>query len=394
MSHYDIENSIHKLSNLGINTDDLYKDYYKIPLENTELSKIERKVPEKVKVLKKHTLIIDSRQRDYSIYQTPNKYSITLTEIRKNVEQLELIAAMMPKTEYNVNTENNLILLTINGITEQLLLTVGQYLIGSNVDGNINYSSNGGLPKFGLIAELKRILNLHSLSQNKFNVLLATIPPDQKGTGINASILNRVVIMNDSVDFSIDFTNSNYLSGSPFRLLGFPKQNIISESISIYGSDKLGSCSIENLNSGTTFIIHKAIASIYDYDLIDDPKYSILEIEFGNKSADRTESIDLATNQKFCMVIYDNNEPDNIQTFNSNNTGYLQINFNRNPGRLKAMKGADFDKKILKFDPPITLETLKISFYKYDNTLYDFHNREHMLVFELDSAIYDPRYKY
>ena len=54
----------------------------------------------------------------------------------------------------------------------------------------------------------------------------------------------------------------------------------------------------------------------------------------------------------------------------------------------------DDDKKILNFEPPITLENFKISFYKYDNTFYNFHNREHMLTFELDVADYDPKYRY
>ena len=55
---------------------------------------------------------------------------------------------------------------------------------------------------------------------------------------------------------------------------------------------------------------------------------------------------------------------------------------------------SDFDKKIVTFTPPITLENFKISFYKYDNTYYNFNNREHMLTFEIDVADYDPSYRY
>ena len=61
---------------------------------------------------------------------------------------------------------------------------------------------------------------------------------------------------------------------------------------------------------------------------------------------------------------------------------------------IKALKGSDFDKKIVKFSPPITLENFKISFYKYDNTYYNFNNREHLLTFEIDVADYDPSYRY
>jgi hypothetical protein len=66
----------------------------------------------------------------------------------------------------------------------------------------------------------------------------------------------------------------------------------------------------------------------------------------------------------------------------------------RPPGRLKALKGSDFDKKVLEFTPPITLENFTISFFKYDNTPYEFNNREHLLSFELDVADYDPTYRY
>jgi hypothetical protein len=52
------------------------------------------------------------------------------------------------------------------------------------------------------------------------------------------------------------------------------------------------------------------------------------------------------------------------------------------------------DKKILIFSPPVILDNFKISFYKYDNTYYNFHNREHMLTFELDVADFDPSYRY
>lgn len=120
-----------------------------------------------------------------------------------------------------------------------------------------------------------------------------------------------------------------------------------------------------------------------------------MQLEFGNKSADRIESCDIATNQKFAVVIYDSNDPDNIETYDGSTTsGPIKLKVARKPGTLKALKGTDFDKKILVFEPPITIENFKISFYKYDNTFYNFHNREHQLTFDLDVADYDPTYRY
>jgi hypothetical protein len=127
--------------------------------------------------------------------------------------------------------------------------------------------------------------------------------------------------------------------------------------------------------------------------MIDDPEYIIMNIEFGNKSSDRIESVDIATNQKFAVVIYDANDPDNIQTYN-NNINYVQNQFDRRPGRMKALKGMDFDKKIIVFEPPITIENFKLTFTKYDNTDYNFHNREHLLIFELEVVDFDVKYRY
>jgi hypothetical protein len=395
MSEYDVENAIHRLRDLGVDVSNLHRDYYKIPLENIDLKKNELEHPKKEKVSSKHYIIIDSRERDYSIYPYPNDYLIELMEPHRNVEKIELVAAMMPKTEYNVNSENNLLLVTISGVKEALYLTPGQYLLGTNVLG-LSYTSNGAIPISGLIAEVARVLNTHSFSGNAFNVFLATTPASSNGTGVNASVLNRIFITNSSVNFSIDFVCSSYSSSSPFRLLGFFKQVYTSGLSNVfYGSDNLGTCSPSDLQSGTTRTVNiPSICSLFDYDLIDDPKYLIMNLEFGNKSAERIESSDIASNQKFAIILYDANEPDNIESFAGTDNSNVQITLARRPGRLKALKGSDFDKKIINFDPPITLENFKITFYKYDNTLYDFHNREHLLSFELDVADYDPRYRY
>ena len=169
MSEYDISNAIHRLNALGVDTKNLYQDNYKIPLENIRLADTELPAPKKEKIISKHTIIIDSRQRDYSIYPTPDEYLLNLMEPHRNVEKIELIAVMLPKTEYNVSSENNLLLVTIGGTTEALYLTPGQYSIGTNTLGS-EYITNGNIPIMGLIAEVVKTLNTHTLSSNNFNI--------------------------------------------------------------------------------------------------------------------------------------------------------------------------------------------------------------------------------
>ena len=396
---YDVEQAFKRLHHLGVDVSDLHQDYNKIPLENIDLTKIEKELPKKSKVISKHNIIVDSRQRDYSIYPCPNSYLVNLSEPHRNVERIELTAAMLPKTEYNIYSDNNLLLVTINGLTQTLYLSIGQYIIGSNVPGNANYISNGTPIGTGLLAELQKVLNTHSNSSNSFNVFLVTTPNSMGGTGSNSAVLNRIAITNSVVSFTIDFTNQFYLSGSPFRVLGFYKQIYTSLANNIiYGTDDIGTCTQINLNAQTTHQISiQSLLSIFDYNLKDDPQYLIMELEFGNKVAERIESTDIATNQKFAVIIYDANEPDNIQNYNGSLTNVqvgTQAGAVRPPGRLKALKGSDFDKKIVTFNPPITLENFKISFYKYDDTLYNFNNREHLLSFEIDVADFDPTYRY
>jgi len=395
---YEIEAAFKRLQHLGVDASNLHQDYNKIPLENIDLTKIEKELPKKSKIISKHNVIVDSRSRDYSIYPEPNNYLVNLSEPHRNVERIELIAAMMPKNEYNINSENNLMIVTIGGLTQKLILTPGQYLIGTNVNGNVNYTANGVSVFTGLIAEVQRVLNTHTNSGNTFNVFLVTTPSSDGGTGANAAILNRIAITNSSVSFTIDFTNELYSSSSPFRILGFYKSVYTSSTINvIYGTDDLGTCTQTNLNNATTHIISiQSLVSVFDYNLKDDPQYLIMELEFGNRVAERVESLDISTNQKFALLIYDANEPDNIQNYNytTSTTSGVQIGVSRPPGRLKALKGSDFDKKIVTFSPPITLENFKISFYKYDNTYYNFNNREHLLTFEIDVADYDPSYRY
>ena len=42
MSRYDVEAALHRLQNLGVDTNTLHQDYNKIPLENIDLSKVEK----------------------------------------------------------------------------------------------------------------------------------------------------------------------------------------------------------------------------------------------------------------------------------------------------------------------------------------------------------------
>lgn len=56
-----------------------------------------------------HIYLIDSKERNKNLFPNPASYSILFNESFKNVTSVELKGSVLPKTEYNVNTQNNII---------------------------------------------------------------------------------------------------------------------------------------------------------------------------------------------------------------------------------------------------------------------------------------------
>jgi hypothetical protein len=63
---------------------------------------------EKVSV-PEHTFVIDSRQRDCSVYPSPSHYRIDLGIIYKNITSIELKGSVIPRGSYNVHSTNKYI---------------------------------------------------------------------------------------------------------------------------------------------------------------------------------------------------------------------------------------------------------------------------------------------
>ena len=55
------------------------------------------------------TLIIDSRDRDHSVHPDPNNYTIYFPETYRDVLSIELLSVDVPKTQYNVHSNNNIL---------------------------------------------------------------------------------------------------------------------------------------------------------------------------------------------------------------------------------------------------------------------------------------------
>jgi hypothetical protein len=78
---------------------------------------------EDVDYLKKHsrkeayTFLIDSADRDKETYPTPSSYVVSFTTPLKNVVGLEILDASIPRTQYNIDLQNNTLAFMIHDIT-------------------------------------------------------------------------------------------------------------------------------------------------------------------------------------------------------------------------------------------------------------------------------------
>jgi len=65
--------------------------------------------------IKRHNLVIDSRDRNTTAYPKEYNYQIDFDEAYKSITAIELVSASIPKTEYLINSTNNTIYFSENG---------------------------------------------------------------------------------------------------------------------------------------------------------------------------------------------------------------------------------------------------------------------------------------
>lgn len=81
----------------------------------------------KRKIEKDYYILVDSRDRNYETHPEPNKYEIELDTTFKDVLEIELLSANIPKSEYNINNSNNTIHFQVGATEYSASLAVGTY---------------------------------------------------------------------------------------------------------------------------------------------------------------------------------------------------------------------------------------------------------------------------
>lgn len=278
------------------------------------------------------TIYVDSRDRYYNNYPNSNEYIVDLAYGFKDVVSLELISADIPKTQYNVHSNNNTLYVNINSSHNDVQLKDKSNYIAVTLDVG-NYSSSD------LVSALQaKIRSTTSIGG-------ASVSLDAKTQKLELTSLgsNFRIYLNDSVSSATGATKLEPTSGSLANMLGFSANT---QYISASGGSLAASGSI-NMNG---------------------ENYIVLKID----NIDRTEGSNNTFRGAFAKLSV----------------------ADKSYGDIKQLKVSDFGAKCIEvFNPYLgRLNKLKLSFYNHDGTLYDFNGAEHCLAFEIRTLYRNNNY--
>jgi len=113
------------------------------------------------------TIVIDSRERDYSAYPTPSSYVIPFEEPLKNVVGLEILDASIPVTEFSIDKHNHVLCVGYMFHT----IGVSSAQICDQITNYLQYSAT-----FGKLYENKSSANFFTYTQeNEFNAINSSL---------------------------------------------------------------------------------------------------------------------------------------------------------------------------------------------------------------------------
>lgn len=287
------------------------------------------------------------------------------------------------------------------GIHYTAVLREGEYIIGGNpippstspsnllleIQNAMNYAVNGG--------------NYDPISVSPFAVRIVSqyptlnaVPGSPEYFDTNCCKYNRIQItnVNSNIWELLWGTGVNKLR-SANSVLGF---NITNSGIGV-NTVSINTVNGELIPAGTT------IRANFDYNLLNDPDFVIMSLELGDETMDRIKSFNEGLDQQFATLLFDSNTPETLQDLSGNssyvnNVNYLEGNltrgtFWRDAGRIKPLKGYDFDVKKFSFKPPKgKVSSMMVKFTKFGSMqggepiYYDFSGREHTLIFEVGST--------
>lgn len=129
--------------------------------------------------------VIDSRDRNLGHFLNPSSYEINLSEDIHDVQSVELISFDIPFTKYLINEYNNKFHYELNGVSDFLELSVGEYESGEDLvselnlvkaDKPINFNFNTRTKKISMecTQDIKLLCEGIKVKRNNYDLLTPT----------------------------------------------------------------------------------------------------------------------------------------------------------------------------------------------------------------------------
>jgi hypothetical protein len=174
-----------------------------------------------------------------------------------------------------------------------------------------------------------------------------------------------------------------YSSENDYYLFGDPDYTVLSF------RPRFGGNTISGINDRVDSQPNTNIDRVFACLIFDSTQPAVLQDISSGKSMATIGSIASENNSSSTFINYDKTYDEVKQL--TGNSGAQNVSYNKAPGMLKAQKGSDFDRKVIDFPQPIAqIFDINIRFSKFsklgkgDNQeLYDFHGKEHLLLFEI-----------
>ena len=174
-----------------------------------------------------------------------------------------------------------------------------------------------------------------------------------------------------------------YSSENDYYLFGDPEYIILSF------RPRYGGNTISGINDRVDSQPNTNIDRVFACIIYDSTQPAVLQDVSSGKSIATIGSVASANNSSSTFINYDK-KFDEVKQL-TGNIGAQNVSFNRTPGMLRAQKGSDFDRKVVDFPQPVAqIFDINIRFSKFsklgkgdDKELYNFHGKEHLLLFEI-----------
>jgi hypothetical protein len=349
-------------------------------------------------------LVVDSRDRDYLLYPTSNKYRIDVPQEWKDVTSIELTLAQIPNTFYNITPANNVFYISdsANNILS-VNIPEGQYNNTSLID-----TLNG---RYGdLFINFDSKLNF---SRNPINLKLRI----QSNRANNQEfIYNLNYVLNDtcscnlnSVDKTIGFINMQYTSEMIDLSYIYVSSGGITNTGTVSDQDytlyKLKATEMDNIEVDFTSIFYVNDYFLL-YDSVNNVTYSCQIYQIKNDNTIIFEELDNKDPTLISGYIFKNiSILYSPYIFQIENKPYVILKI-KGATLLNSIGGADgaytlipllnlentivnqatipVHSVIKYYNPPIgKMYWIDIEFLNYDGSLFDFRGQENMLMFNV-----------